>query len=718
MAVDYVKTGVPARMPRELAPRKWPHFMEKIHKPKDQQYTSHKILGKLYDQVERVDFVPAFNNPFDKRILLAYKLDTQILRDAAGLKSEYDAAMRRIMAQHDIRTEFEVWSTFVLHHSNQSKDYKFHEEIGQLSSALKDQYRVECYRKAGSKEFSSMGPFVAAMYKVTSIEMHEAIKECSLFKIVGGQEEHVRKMTPESMPLMSFPWLFHDILGKLANGSGFLSGENADAIVSLQRATKHTPPKKSRVDQDMLKEEDVLETAEGVTHRGEVLELFEKPSHQRDGDSDTAPKSVDTSSSSAKPSQETPSASADELVDFSGKDEDIWSSAESGNGEMIRVYQGSDIIDPGENACPRDNWLFDLEEETLQPSTDLARFGYNLDGLLDLLGDADTLQESRTVTRESDQESSAGVKKAKALKTLINNVCSDSISNSDSQQTYSPTRSLSSRQIDTDRNHNTDDLLGLNEEAEDGATITVERIAFFDDIDTRLVASSRPQQPSQFAHRKLSSQVGSRHLDAEDLMDLGEGAKEKPAEKPAEKAEPPNDAKGALTLFGDEDLRGIVDMGTEQPHPSAHRIFSIQAQSSNYNLENMPDSSDGIEQNGVKEAGTANDVEVARYTKATANLIDDIDPDDHYSHQSRGSASSVQSPNVEIPPHHHLNGENLLDLDEEIKDDGARKGGDEGTDKEGGEEGGEDEDEGVEEVVIQMDLQPSLLEQLAKLNAE
>jgi RNA-dependent RNA polymerase len=119
--------------------------MEKIHKPKEQIYVSHKVLGKLYDQVERIDFVPCFENPFDKRILEAYKLDDQLLEDAAAVKEQYDAAMRRIMAQHDIATEFEVWSTFVLHHANQSKDYKFHEEMGEISSALKDRFRQACY---------------------------------------------------------------------------------------------------------------------------------------------------------------------------------------------------------------------------------------------------------------------------------------------------------------------------------------------------------------------------------------------------------------------------------------------------------------------------------------------------------------------------------------------------------------------------------------------
>ena len=261
-------------MPKDLYPRKWPHFMEKFHKPKEQIYTSRKVLGQLYDQVERVDFVPIFDAPFDSRILNAYDVDCDLMKKSADLKQDYDAAVRRIMAQHEIGTEFEVWSTFVLHHAN-ANDYKFHEEMGRISQALKDRFRNACYEKAGSKAFEVMGPFVAAMYRVTYEEMQQAVAECREVKFVSGVEKRVRRMVASSMPLMSFPWLFQGILGKIANGDISVPATGTlDVSRALQVEGKSTA-KRDRSDPEVAKEEDVLQTTEGVTHRGEVLELFQ-----------------------------------------------------------------------------------------------------------------------------------------------------------------------------------------------------------------------------------------------------------------------------------------------------------------------------------------------------------------------------------------------------------------------------------------------------------
>ena len=272
MAVDYNKSGIPARMPRALRPRKWPHFMEKTHLPEEQKYTSRKVLGQLYDQVERVDFKPAFDTPFDQRILNAYRLDDKIVRTAASLKCEYDAAMRRIMAKHEIKTEFEVWSTFVLHHAGVVKDYKFQaEEIGRLSQELKDEFRAECYRKAGGKDFELIAPFVAAMYYVTNHEMQMALHECRQVVKVAGKDQAMRKMEPPSMPLMSFPWLFQNILGRIANGN--FTSATEEVIVPVQGDSKRSGLKKKLFNDG---ESDILlETTEGITHRGETLLLFE-----------------------------------------------------------------------------------------------------------------------------------------------------------------------------------------------------------------------------------------------------------------------------------------------------------------------------------------------------------------------------------------------------------------------------------------------------------
>ncbi len=275
MAVDFVKTGQPARMPRELKPKMWPHFMEKKFKSKDQIYQSKKVLGKLYDQVERVAFVPAFEASFDERILQAYDLDSQMLQDAAFLKSEYDEAMHRVMAQHQIETEFEIWSTLVLHHAREKGDYKFHEVVGEIANTLKARFRKACYEKAGGRAFEQIGPFVAAMYTVTSDQISHAVRECREVKIVGGEQKPRREMVPSSMPFMSFPWLFHGVLGKIANKStGLLVKDKSDTATAVQE-NKKPPSKRNHPQSSSSETADDLVTADRITHRGDVLELFE-----------------------------------------------------------------------------------------------------------------------------------------------------------------------------------------------------------------------------------------------------------------------------------------------------------------------------------------------------------------------------------------------------------------------------------------------------------
>ena len=283
MAVDYVKTGQPATMTRDLKAPKRPHFMDNTHVRADRVYVSKKVLGQLYDQVERVDFVPAYALPFDKRILDAYESSAGLLEAAAEIKMQYDASMRRIMAQYEIKTEFEIWSTFVLQHTTTLNAFKFHEQLGQISGALKDQFQGLCRARAGGRDFRKLGPFVAAMYKVTSVEMGQALAECQQTQFVGGVLRPLRRMTAEHMPLISFPWLFPDVLGKIANSYIHTGNESnpetayvSPSTIELARdALKPTDPKKLRPIASMLDVNDDLQTAHGVTRRGQKLELFE-----------------------------------------------------------------------------------------------------------------------------------------------------------------------------------------------------------------------------------------------------------------------------------------------------------------------------------------------------------------------------------------------------------------------------------------------------------
>jgi len=260
--------------------------MEKRHKPKEAIYRSEKILGLLYDKVESVDFVPQYEESFDKRILRAYKLDDALLKIIRQIKTKYDNAMKRLMAQQEIKTEFEVWSTFVLSKPRVGSDYKVQEEMARKSDELKDRFRLVCieavkdYNKRDckdGKDFIFLGPFVAGMYKVTKEEMDIALAECRSTKIVGGREVPKRKMEPRFMPFISFPWLFEKELSRIATGIDASDDMDSLGLQSLALKGECTSSKRRGGGGGLgdANLDDYIQQEDGVlVHRGEELDLF------------------------------------------------------------------------------------------------------------------------------------------------------------------------------------------------------------------------------------------------------------------------------------------------------------------------------------------------------------------------------------------------------------------------------------------------------------
>ena len=106
------------------------------------------------------------------------------------------------------------------------------------------------------------------MYTVTAQEMDTALQQCRETKIVGGQEVPVRPMDPEHMPLMSFPWLFPSELGKIATGSTVMRQLEP---IQTHQGLPHRG--KKPVGSDPEAAVGAVETATGVTHYGELLNL-------------------------------------------------------------------------------------------------------------------------------------------------------------------------------------------------------------------------------------------------------------------------------------------------------------------------------------------------------------------------------------------------------------------------------------------------------------
>ena len=211
-AVDYPKTGVPAHLPRRLEQHPWPHFMEKRS---EKRYKSRNILGQLYDAVELVAFVPNYESSFDARILDACNPDEHIMHNMLDMKHDYDSSLQRIMAQHQIKTEFEVWSTFCLAHSKASSDFKFHEQAGELSHTLRDRYLQGIVELAGGKDTPRLKPYAVAAYRIVKMEVAAALEE-----VKAG------KRPKDNMPFISFPWVMQKTMCDLARGRNLINYNN------------------------------------------------------------------------------------------------------------------------------------------------------------------------------------------------------------------------------------------------------------------------------------------------------------------------------------------------------------------------------------------------------------------------------------------------------------------------------------------------------------
>lgn len=232
-AVDYAKTGVPALMPHRLTPKQWPHWMSRIFK---HTYKSPTTLGKIYDRVKVDSFEPAYDKPFDARILRRYPhLDLDLLRRARRIKTQYDLALRRAMAQKEIGSEFEMWSGFSINRPRVGSDYKASEDIGRIFKVIMGRFRRLCVREAGgSQDITKLGPFIAAMYKVTQeevrIALHEFEQSHDRARKKGfhnpGQLMRSR-LSQKNAPLISFPWLFPQELSSIAKA--FEMGQDVQA---------------------------------------------------------------------------------------------------------------------------------------------------------------------------------------------------------------------------------------------------------------------------------------------------------------------------------------------------------------------------------------------------------------------------------------------------------------------------------------------------------
>nr|DAD32250.1 TPA_asm: hypothetical protein HUJ06_011101 [Nelumbo nucifera] len=145
IAVDFNKTGIPARIPSRLHVKEYPDFMEK---PNRDTYESQSVIGKLYREIKDVAPKTFSLEPFTREMASKYyDRDLEVdgyrdyIDDAYECKAEYDYKLGGLMEKYGIKTEAELVSGNIINESKSFQKLKDPEEIGLAVRSLKKEAR-------------------------------------------------------------------------------------------------------------------------------------------------------------------------------------------------------------------------------------------------------------------------------------------------------------------------------------------------------------------------------------------------------------------------------------------------------------------------------------------------------------------------------------------------------------------------------------------------
>ncbi|KAL0477225.1 RNAi component RdRP [Acrasis kona] len=203
VAVSYEKSGIPAKMTKDLRAEKYPDFMENQTK---KMYESNQIIGVLFRQVrgeyekyarsheESQSQSRIVGNP----LFLKYSGTGEFMDEAKEFLSDYNSSLQSIMNQYGIDYESEVVTGNILHftYPSSSNDYQVVEKVTSMYKTL----YLDYLDKFNQGDLT---------------EEQKYAKACAWYKVVYSPE----KKKNNKRRLFSFAWIGVEFLGKIINNN-------------------------------------------------------------------------------------------------------------------------------------------------------------------------------------------------------------------------------------------------------------------------------------------------------------------------------------------------------------------------------------------------------------------------------------------------------------------------------------------------------------------
>lgn len=214
VAVDFIKSGIPAVFPNNLRLPKYPHFMENGRKDK---YESEKVLGKIYNICEKkIDYCRRQKQPIvvDKDLFVT---GSEVFIEKAGtLLWEYNNDLWQIMRYYGLSDEMEALSGFVMSFSRRAspKGGRGGEDaqsrLNNSIHALKTRFRLIYLKEIeGSTDGTPSDNENSLIYSIRAQQIASAWYYCAY-------SQHWEYDEP---PLISFPWIAFETLCEVKRNS-------------------------------------------------------------------------------------------------------------------------------------------------------------------------------------------------------------------------------------------------------------------------------------------------------------------------------------------------------------------------------------------------------------------------------------------------------------------------------------------------------------------
>ncbi|RCH78976.1 hypothetical protein CU098_000156, partial [Rhizopus stolonifer] len=189
-AVDFPKTGIPAKMEDDLKVKRFPDFMDKKDK---ESYPSRKVLGRIYRAIDKSDYKNyqssmTAETTYDTRLRVP---DMELyIAEARELRQKYNRNLIALMNQYGVQTEAEICSGYVIKWLKKGKSKSNYEHHNYTVKAVKS------FKTTWKKDFER--EFLDASKSIDPSKQHllEA-KAAAWYYVTYHTEERMRDMSLE-----------------------------------------------------------------------------------------------------------------------------------------------------------------------------------------------------------------------------------------------------------------------------------------------------------------------------------------------------------------------------------------------------------------------------------------------------------------------------------------------------------------------------------------